>query len=162
MFSSSKNVAHSLTLGLPHSIVNEWATFLEEENILKIEYQLTAPFLVETEDTKKIVEEKLNLEIERDLISRKILVMLAAIDKVSVVSTLNLKNEEDLKKVIINKNLSRNDRLYAQKFYLKLRLNELLDLLKNRKPLDIFKINEKLMTLERKKKIFENNFKKER
>ena len=88
--------------------------------------------------------------------------MLAAIDKVSVVSTLNLKNEEDLKKVIINKNLSRNDRLYAQKFYLKLRLNELLDLLKNRKPLDIFKINEKLMTLERKKKIFENNFKKER
>lgn len=152
----------SKVLGLPDSIINEWATFLDEENIIKIEYQLTTPFLVETENTKRIVEENLNIEIERDLISRKISVMLSAIDKIDVNSTLNLKNEEDLKKAIINKKLSREDRLYAQKFYLKLRLNELLRLLKNQKSLDIFKINEKLMILERKKKIFENNCKKER
>ncbi|MBI4158936.1 hypothetical protein HY500_01610 [Candidatus Woesearchaeota archaeon] len=152
----------SKTLGLPDSIVNEWATFLEEENIIKIEYQLTTPFLVETEDTKRVVEEKLNIVIEKDLISRKVSVMISAIDKIPVNSALNLKNEEDLKNAIINKNLSREDRLYAQKFYLKLRLNELLGLLKNQKSADIFKINEKLMILEIKKKIFENNCKKER
>lgn len=152
----------SKVLGVPDSIVNEWATFLDEENIIKIEYQLTTPFLVETKDTKRIVEENLNVEIEKDLISRKISVMISAIDKISVNSALNLKNEEDLKNAIINKDLSREDRLYAQKFYLKLRLNELLVLLKNQKSIDIFKINEKLMILERKKKIFENNCKKER
>lgn len=152
----------SKALGLPDSIVNEWATFLEEENILKIEYQLTTPFLVETEDTKRIVEEKLDVEIEKDLISRKILVMISAIDKVNVNSTLVLKNEEDLKRAVLRQNLRKEDRLYAQKFYLKLRLNELLTLLKNQKFIDIFKINEKLMTLEKKKKIFENNCKKER
>ncbi|MBI2106402.1 hypothetical protein HYT57_00300 [Candidatus Woesearchaeota archaeon] len=152
----------SKILGLPDNIINEWATFLDEENVIKIEYQLTTPFLVETEDTKKVLEEKVNIDIEKDLISRKISVMISAIDKINVSSSLVLKNEEDLKKIVLNKDLGKNDSLYAQKFYLKIRLNELLGLLKNQKSVDIFKINERLAILEKKKKVFEDNFKKER
>ena len=152
----------SKVLGLPDNIINEWATFLDEENIIKIEYQLTTPFLVETEDTKKVLEEKINIDIEKDLISRKISVMISAIEKINITSSLVLKNEEDLKKAILNKNLGREDVLYAQKFYLKLRLNELLDLLKNQKSVDIFKINERLITLEKKKKVLEDSYKQER
>ena len=74
---------------------------------------------METKDTKKVVEEKLNFEIEKDLLSRKISVMLASKDKIPINSELNLKNERDLKKAILDKTLKKEDRLYAQKFYLK-------------------------------------------
>ena len=36
----------SKELGIPTNIINEWATFLEEEKILKIEYKFTTPYLI--------------------------------------------------------------------------------------------------------------------
>jgi len=147
-------------LGLPESILNEWASFLGEEKILGIEYQLTTPFLVaknvEEEATKE--ERTSSDEIEKDLLVRKIQFMMAALNKYNPRSALKIRNEDDLKRAIKSESLSKEDRLYLQKAYLQLRLAQLIVRLKEKGGQDIFKINQDIMILEKRKKLFENNF----
>jgi hypothetical protein len=36
----------SKELGLPQNIINEWATFLDQERIIHLEYKFTTPYLI--------------------------------------------------------------------------------------------------------------------
>ena len=47
----------SRELGIPSNILNEWATFLDQENIIHIEYKFTTPYLTKSADVKKEIRE---------------------------------------------------------------------------------------------------------
>ena len=43
----------SKELGLPQNIINEWATFLDQEKIIHVEFKFTTPYLIsKREETK--------------------------------------------------------------------------------------------------------------
>jgi len=46
-------------LSVSHTVIMEWADFLEEESIISIEYKFTKPFLVSRKLGKKDVQEKI-------------------------------------------------------------------------------------------------------
>src|SRR3989344_3284370 len=54
-------------LGVPENIVNEWASFLEEDKIMKIDYKLTKPFLKAAEVTVKIEQDFEDINKLRDI-----------------------------------------------------------------------------------------------
>lgn len=154
---SMEEAAHSL--GLPESIINEWASFLEEEHILGIEYQLTTPILVAVDTREEEESKKSDISdenIERDLLIRKIQFMTSSLDKNKLNPTIKIGSIDDLKKAV-NSDLSGDNKLYAQKVYLKIKLDQLLKRLEDKKE-DIFRINQELMVLEKRKKAFESNF----
>ena len=67
---SAKDAARKLNM--PISTINEWATFLEEEEIIEIEYNFTTPFLVRKKLTHKEVEQiKENIDGEKEILDRK-------------------------------------------------------------------------------------------
>ncbi len=146
------------TLGLPESIINEWASFLEEEHILGIEYQITTPFLVAAEDSKVKEERSTDAGIEKDLLIRKIQFMLASLEKFKTNPTMVIRNKEELLKAIKSGDTSRENKLYIQKMYLQIKLKELLDEIRNNKTEDLFKMSQDVMVLEKRKKAFESNF----
>ena len=45
-------------LAVPRIVIEEWVNFLEEKEIIKIEYKLTTPYLVKKDVTTKDVEKK--------------------------------------------------------------------------------------------------------
>ena len=145
-------------LGLPESIINEWASFLEEEHILGIEYQITTPFLVTVEDSKVKEERSTDAGIEKDLLIRKIQFMMASLEKYKINPTILIRNKEELLKAIKSGDTSRENKLYIQKMYLQIKLKELLDEVRNNKTEDLFKASQDVMVLEKRKKAFESNF----
>lgn len=52
-------------LGVPQATLEAWATFLEEEGLLSIKYQLTTPYLVYVSKAKKLEEPELPLMLRR-------------------------------------------------------------------------------------------------
>ena len=45
-------------IGVSATVIMEWADFLEEEGIVKIEYKITTPYIVSSKITKKDLQEK--------------------------------------------------------------------------------------------------------
>ena len=71
-------------LGVSNTIIMEWADFLEEEGIIKIEYKFTKPFLVTRKLGKKEVEEKAKeFSGKKDVFVRKAEVSLSFLDRES-------------------------------------------------------------------------------
>ncbi|MBD3355194.1 hypothetical protein GF361_04380 [Candidatus Woesearchaeota archaeon] len=59
-------------LSVPTSTVSEWASFLEEEGVINIEYKFTTPFLVKKKlSTEQIKQLKGKVKEEKDLFDRK-------------------------------------------------------------------------------------------
>ncbi|MBW2996250.1 hypothetical protein KY332_03045 [Candidatus Woesearchaeota archaeon] len=59
-------------LGVPASTVSEWASFLEEEGVINIEYKFTTPFLVKKKFNAEQIEKiKSSVVEEKDLFDRK-------------------------------------------------------------------------------------------
>ena len=71
-------------LGVSTAIVMEWADFLEEEGIIKVEYKFTKPFLVARKLAKKDVEEKAKeFSGKKDVFVRKAEVSLSFLERES-------------------------------------------------------------------------------
>ena len=69
-------------LGVSNTVVMEWADFLEEEDIISIEYKFTKPFLVPRKLGKKEVQEKAKeFSGRKDVFVRKAEVSLSFLDK---------------------------------------------------------------------------------
>ena len=57
---------------MPVSTVSEWASFLEEEGVINIEYNFTTPFLVKKKLSAEQIENiKSSVQEEKDLFDRK-------------------------------------------------------------------------------------------
>src|SRR3989344_4507414 len=144
-------------LGLPENIINEWAQFLEEENILTVEYQFTTPFLVVK--SKGLSEEDFSRDIE--ILSRELEVMLAYLNKIQIKHDLKIKNVNDIRKLVRkNVKLDKNV-LFAQRFVLEYQINELLkkvSRLKSYKKSDFDKIDSEYNVIKKRKNIFDRNF----
>jgi hypothetical protein len=87
----------SKELGLPEHIVNEWAIFLEEEGIIKIDYKLSTPFLIAT-IKKELNESDYVREIE--IIFRELEVMFSGLNKINIEHKIQIKTIEDVKNFI--------------------------------------------------------------
>ena len=71
-------------LGVSNTIIMEWADFLEEEGIIKVEYKFTKQFLVTRKLGKKEVEEKAKeFSGKKDVFVRKAEVSLSFLDRES-------------------------------------------------------------------------------
>jgi len=58
----------SKELGLPQNIINEWASFLDQEEIIHVEYKFTTPYLIsKSEETKSK-----KADVDYELIMRKL------------------------------------------------------------------------------------------
>jgi len=69
-------------LGVSNTVVMEWADFLEEEDIISIEYKFTKPFLVPRKLGKKEIQEKAKeFSGKKDVFVRKAEVSLSFLDK---------------------------------------------------------------------------------
>lgn len=147
-------------LGLPETIINEWATFLEEEKVIKIEYQFTNAFLV-----AKQAQESSGKEYSRDIeiISRNLNIMLAGLNKIQIKHEIKLKDVRDIKPLIKKfkeKIKLDNDVLYAQRFVLEYEINQLLNKIKKLKSYlqdnyDI--ISQEFNDIKKRKEIFDKN-----
>lgn len=145
-------------LGVPENIVNEWAAFLEEDKILKIDYKLTKPYLKTAEDTVKIAAEKEDVASEKENMIRKLNYMLAAIQKRPLKPTIPIKSLDDVKRVLRNKTRTNDDVMNAQKFILEKGIKDLVAILQSIN--DIQKLREvanQFGDLEKKKAIFEKS-----
>jgi len=87
----------SKELGIPANILNEWSTFLDQENIIKLEYKFTTPFLVSIRKGNETVEE---IDIDSDLLLRKLQIMQAYINKSEPKQNKQIKEKEYLLKEI--------------------------------------------------------------
>ena len=71
-------------LGVSTTVVMEWADFLEEEGIIKLEYKFTKPFLIARKLAKKDVQEKAKeFSGKKDVFVRKAEVSLSFLEKES-------------------------------------------------------------------------------
>lgn len=71
-------------LGVSTTVVMEWADFLEEEGIIKIEYKFTKPFLIARKLAKKDVQEKAKeFSGKKEVFVRKAEVSLSFLEKES-------------------------------------------------------------------------------
>jgi len=86
----------SKELGLPQNIINEWASFLDQEKIIHIEYKFTTPFLM----SKAHVERNDKTEVDYEMIYRKLEVMRASIEKEQPKTDKQIKQKEYLIKQI--------------------------------------------------------------
>ena len=85
----------SKKLGLPTNVLNEWATFLDQEKIIHMEYKFTTPYLM---SMKKLP--KKNTNVDYDLILRKLEFMQAYLTKVKPKESKKIKQKEYLLKQI--------------------------------------------------------------
>src|SRR3989338_4888138 len=82
-------------LGVSTTVVMEWAEFLEEEGVIKIEYRFTKPFLIARKLARKDVQEKAKeLSGKKDVFIRKAEVSLSFLEKESE-KLKSLKDEFD-------------------------------------------------------------------
>jgi len=85
----------SKELGLPENILNEWATFLDKEGIIHIEYKFTTPFLM-----SKSSGEKKESTVDYEMILRKLQVMEAHLEKAKPAEEKQIKQKQYLLKEI--------------------------------------------------------------
>ena|SRR3989344_3844300 len=143
-------------LGLPENIINEWAQFLEEENILTVEYQFTTPFLVIK--SRGASEEDFSRDIE--ILIRELEIMKAYLNKIQIKHDLKITNVNDIRKLVRkNVKLDKNV-LFAQKFVLEYQIDVLLkkiEKLKSRKRSDFDRIDAQYNIIKKRKQIFDKN-----
>ena len=148
-------------LGLPEHIVNEWAVFLEEENVLEIEYQFTTPFLI----AKAIKQSKNDEEYSRDIeiILTDLEVMLSKLNKIEIKTNVRIKDIRDVKELLSKKTSLDNDVIYAQKFILEYQIKELIAKINKLKKVaeeDYNSIKEESDSIKKRKLIFDKNLAK--
>jgi len=85
----------SKELGIPQNIINEWASFLDQEKIIYIEYKFTTPFLM---SRKK--ESGEDIATDYEMIQRKLEVMKAYLEKIQPKEDKKIKQKEYLLKEI--------------------------------------------------------------
>jgi len=92
----------SKLLKIPENIINEWASFLEEEKIIQIEYKFTTPFLI---DKKQSIKSGDISSDDLDLVKRNIQNMLSKVRNSNIPKTGKLNDQkiflsEQLKKIL--------------------------------------------------------------
>jgi DNA-binding Lrp family transcriptional regulator len=149
-------------LGLPENIISEWANFLEEDGIIKVTYKFTTPYLEIVENLKNENEEE-DLSRRLDLATRKLQLILSKLAKFKVPHKYEISNIIDVKLLLkTNPKEGSRDLLFAQKFILEYKVNEVMETIKKIKILtpDLIKfIERKVKDLEEKREVFENNYK---
>ena len=116
----------AVKLKIPETILSEWASFLEQEGILEIEYKFTTPFLI-AKGANGLNKDEINKLIEQ------LKGCLEFVQKQKIKSKSGIKNEADIKKILTNgKNADVRDILYAQKFYLEKTLKKAIELVSKR------------------------------
>src|SRR3989344_567019 len=85
----------SKELGLPQNIINEWASFLDQEKIIHIEYKFTTPYLM---SKKSLQKEEVSTDFE--MILRKLEFMQAYLNKTQPKEEKKIKQREYLLKEI--------------------------------------------------------------
>jgi hypothetical protein len=150
----------STELGIPPNIINEWATFLEEEGVLQIEYKFTTPYLSTKEKSFPLKEE--NLKQRLDLASRKLEFMLTTLSKFKIEIKEKINDIEDVRKLMKDyKGKVTKEFVFAQKFILEYEINDGIKIIKKIKmitPEAMEAIEKKIVDLENKKVIFEKNY----
>lgn len=81
----------SKELGIPANILNEWATFLDQEKIIKLQYKFTTPYLVSTKKTKEETKED---NIDYDILLRKVQTMQAFLNRSDPQQDKQIKEKE--------------------------------------------------------------------
>lgn len=147
-------------LGLPENIIDEWATFLEEEGIIKKVYKFTTPYLVANEKEEDIGSEE-DLKRRLDLAERHLDFMLSQLKKYEVEHKFSIEDIEDVRSLIKNPKKITKDVVYAQKFILEYEISELIKLIKKIKLLtpELMKyIEKRIMDVDNRREIFEKNY----
>jgi len=85
----------SKELGLPQNIINEWASFLDQEKIIHLEYKFTTPYLISKKSMSK--EEVI---VDYEMISRKLEIMQAYLNKIQPKETKKMQQKAYLLKEI--------------------------------------------------------------
>ena len=85
----------SKELGIPTNIINEWASFLDQEKIIHLEYKFTTPYLISKKSMSK--EEVI---VDYEMISRKLEIMQAYLNKIQPKETKKMQQKAYLLKEI--------------------------------------------------------------
>jgi len=126
----------SKVLKIPTNIINEWASFLEEEKLLKIEYKFTTPYLIYNEKYSERLSEssldKTEIKIDSNIenIRKRLENMLSFVRKQDIKHRCEIRELSDINKVLSD-GKDKNDILYAQKRYLEYELTRLINGLKD-------------------------------
>ncbi len=152
-------------LGLPSHIVNEWANFLEDDKILKIEYKFTTPYLIASKKTKEAAEAASSeLESQKDILTRKVEIMLSRVQKHSLPHEKNIKTAKDVKALLKKKTFQKGkltpDFVYAQQVVLESKLNSLIKKISKMNNATKSLMTDQAEKLSQWKEIFEDNVKK--
>jgi len=147
-------------LGLPENIINEWAHFLEEERIIQITYKFTTPYL-EFKEEQRTKDNDEELKRRLDLATRKLEFLLSSLKKTKIQHKYEIKDINDVR-VLLKKYPDEKsaDYVYAEKFTLEYKINNLLETIERIKLLtpDLLKyIEKKVNDIEEKKKLFDKN-----
>lgn len=149
----------SKLLGVPTNILNEWASFLEEENILEVEYKFTTPYLIEKGGKEKAKVGKKELEENKKLILRKLDYTLSKLEFIKYPQDFT---EEHIKNLLKDKSkllhLPRIKLRYVQKYLLKKEINDLIRKVQHLKPEDvkgIKDIKEEIIKIAKRKKVIQ-------
>ena len=88
----------SKELGIPGNILNEWASFLDQEKIIHVEYNFTTPYLTSKE--RNDIKKNLGPMVDYEMIERKIEVIEARLIKEQPADEKKIKQKEYLLKEI--------------------------------------------------------------
>lgn len=150
-------------LKVPENIILEWATFLEEEGILIIDYKFSKTYLVVKKDIKKEELEIENLNILKDVLTRKLQYMFKFVETQNIKNSGRIKTIEDIKKLIkdfvFTENNVTNELVYAQKIILISVIKTLIQRLKTVNEKNKNLIIEEIKKVTQWKLIFERNLK---
>lgn len=152
----------SKELGIPEQVIDEWATFLEEEGIIEKIYKFTTPYLTvkEKDETPGSSEEELKRRL--DLATRHLEFILTQLKKYKVEHKLSIEDIQDVRKLIKNPKNVTKDVIFAQKFILDVEANEILSIIKKIKLLTpelMEHLEKKIDDLDKRRTIFEKNYK---
>lgn len=149
----------SKMLGIPVNILNEWAAFLEEENILEIEYKFTTPYLIEESGKEKLKVSKKELESHKELILRKLEYTLSNLESIKYPNGFN---EEQIKRLLKDKSrllhLPQIKLKYVRKYIVEKEINALIKKVKQLKAEDVKgleNVKEELIKIAKRKKVVE-------
>jgi len=154
----------SKELKIPENIIMEWATFLEEEGILNIDYKFSKTFLVNKKDIKKEEQEIENILVLKDVLIRKVEYMLKYVDSQNIKPSVKIKSVSDIKRLlkdfVFTEGNITSELVYAQKIILSNVLKGLLQKIKtiNSKNRDL--IMDELKKVSEWKTVFEKNLRR--
>src|SRR3989344_7551776 len=142
-------------LGVSNTVVMEWADFLEEEDIISIEYKFTKPFLVPRKLGKKELQEKAKeFSGKKDVFVRKAEVSLSFLDK-EAAKLNSIKEEFDNIKKDLGFDLSnvKNELEELEKYeHLKIDMDKQIE---NQKKVSMGKIDSMMKLVSREKKRYD-------